>query len=186
MNNSNINQPKRTLIPIFNPARPRNYFMRAAVCGNGHVFSAGLEPDNDLNSSNYVPIPKYCQSCGADFFSDCPNCNSMIPGHFYSPYRFYPPEYQLHYFCGECSKPFPWAGQEQILMNLQNVLLKEIVDPALRMELKKRFAELIAEDRDASKRKLAALIKDKAGEVFNSPPVQLAITEAIKALFRSI
>lgn len=186
MNNSNINQPKRALIPIFNPTLQRNYFMRAAVCGNGHIFSAGLEPDNDSNSSNYVPIPKYCQSCGADFFSDCPNCNSMIPGYFYSPERLYPPEYELHYFCGECSKPFPWAGQEQILMNLQNVVLKEIVDPGLRMELKKRFAELIAEDRDVPKRRIAALIKEKAGEVFNSPSVQLAITEAIKALFRSI
>ena len=70
-------------------------------------------------------------------------------------------------------------------MNLQNVLLKEINDPALRMELKKKFAELVAEDQEAARKKIWESIKDKAGAVFNAPVVQVAVREVIKALFRN-
>lgn len=185
MSESNNNFPKRTHIPSLNPMQSMNHFMRAAACGNGHLFSAGIEPDNNPSSRNYIPIPKYCLTCGADLFSDCPNCQNMIPGYFYSHGQIYPPEFQLHSFCGECSNPFPWVGPEQILMNLQNVLLKEINDPALRMELKKKFAELVAEDQEAARKKIWESIKDKAGAVFNAPVVQVAVREVIKALFRN-
>lgn len=186
MENSNNYQPHRTFRPTSHMNLPANHFKRAALCSNGHLFSAMIEPMNSPEMPGYIPIPNFCQQCGSSIHSDCPNCGVMINGVFYSPTTIYPSEYFLHYFCGSCAKPFPWAGQEEILMNLQNVLLKEIIDPALRMELKRKFAELIAEDQEVKKKKIAGLIKDKAGEVFNSPPVQLAITEAIKALFRNI
>ncbi len=187
MNNSNNFEPHRTFAPMSHLNLPDNHFKRAALCSNGHLFSAMIEPLNAPEARGYIPIPNFCQQCGSSMHTDCPNCGVMISGVFYSQTTIYPSEYFLHYFCGNCSKPFPWAGTEQIILNFQNVLLNEVTDPALRLELKELIADLMDSrgDEKGLKRNWD-LITRKANKFLQSPLVQTALTEAIKALFKSL
>jgi len=163
-----------------------NHFKRAAVCSNGHLFSAMLEQNNVPSNPGYVPIPNFCHICGSPLHSDCPNCGNMINGIFYNTSVLYPSDYYLHFFCETCSKPFPWAGRDQIILNFQNVLLNEITDPALRLDLKELLAELLkTKDDDDKRRRIWDSITTKASKFLKSPLIETALKEVIKALFKS-
>jgi hypothetical protein len=75
----------------------------AQVCLNGHGVN------DSTNASPEFSRP-YCEQCGAQTITNCPSCNTPIPGEYHVPgvvaigFRYHAPA-----FCGQCGQPYPWT-----------------------------------------------------------------------------
>ena len=125
-------------------------YLCAAICLNGHEINSCLDDPKCEE--------KFCQKCGAQVITECPNCKKPIRGHLDdidSPLR----NYQIPKYCLYCGKPFPWT------------------ESAL-----KAANELITEDdnlSDIDKGKLSECLPDIIAE---TPRTQLAATRIKKSI----
>ncbi len=76
------------------------------VCTNGHMITStlGSHPENGMS---------YCDKCGAQTISTCPECNTNIKGE--STYEnvlvISATAIPIPQFCHHCGHPYPWANK---------------------------------------------------------------------------
>jgi hypothetical protein len=75
----------------------------AQICRNGHVITAGLTLSPELGR-------RYCEKCGAETISACPECGTNIRGYYSVPGVIAIPRFGKPAFCPDCGKPFPWTA----------------------------------------------------------------------------
>ena len=113
----------------------------AAICGQGHVVS----PD-----TNYLEATIFCETCGAQVHTRCPECEVTIPGLVYTvlPYGTRKPagSYRRPGFCGACGTPFPWVERAELISELINQLDEEDLTPAQRLEVREELEALADPD----------------------------------------
>jgi hypothetical protein len=79
----------------------RSTYDTAQVCVNGHVINASAASSPEFNQ-------KFCDKCGLETLTSCPECNAPIKGHLRGSLaiNYNPPK-----FCGECGKAFAWTSR---------------------------------------------------------------------------
>lgn len=107
----------------------------SAVCRRGHVCSYRVvDPDKRLESTDASRTPSpwgfaaavakevdpFCGTCGAEVLCACEECGRAIPevNLLSGPRKPRP-------FCRNCGQPFPWAGREERIHALLNVIDQE-------------------------------------------------------------
>lgn len=72
----------------------------ALICLNGHVINSMLRASPEPGGTT-----KFCQECGSETVSTCPNCHTDIRGHELGTLVFYyAPKY-----CHNCGAPYFWT-----------------------------------------------------------------------------
>src|SRR6266852_1264096 len=97
----NMRRP-RLLHPEYRPDSERSTYDTAQVCVNGHVINASAVSSPEFNQ-------KFCDKCGAETLTSCPDCNAPIRGHIRGSLAissYVPPK-----FCGECGEALPWTSR---------------------------------------------------------------------------
>lgn len=100
------------------------YYQTAQICTNGHIITGNYDISNESHQN-------FCDKCGSETITSCPNCNSKIRGHYKVEGVAYlgssmksPPSY-----CYNCGKPYPWTESSlksaQELLELEDILSKE-------------------------------------------------------------
>ena len=126
----------------------------AQICLNGHVITdrARRAPER---------MQKFCKNCGEPTITDCPNCKTLIRGHYQvegvitvSGHGPTAPS-----FCHECGKAYPWTEQK--------------LEAA--WELADELEELSDEEKEKLKQNLKDLVRD-------TPKTELATTRVKKIL----
>lgn len=122
----------------------RSYYGSAAICRRGHVATSdfGLSPERASNR---------CRVCGAEIIRACPNqdCQRPIRGAYHIPgviglgEEYSPPD-----FCEDCGEPFPWLSRQGRIFLLQDMLDREEIDPAARLEAQEQLEALTNPDLD--------------------------------------
>lgn len=80
-----------------------DYYDIAQVCMNGHVTNSRAMSDPQRSQD-------YCDKCGKETITECPQCGMNIKGYHHCNVVFLgsepdpPPS-----FCHACGKPFPWT-----------------------------------------------------------------------------
>lgn len=75
---------------------------KAYICLNGHdlCYEEGIESDI------------YCQQCGKEVITRCPNCKTNIKGPYIpdvnDEYYFF--QYSIPRYCPSCGSPYPWTA----------------------------------------------------------------------------
>ena len=115
---------------------------RAAICGQGHVVS----PD-----TKYLEATTFCETCGAEVHTRCPDCEVTIPGLVYTVLPFSGTrkpagDYRRPGFCGNCGTPFPWIERAELIAELINKLDDEDIAPAKRLEVREELEALADPD----------------------------------------
>jgi hypothetical protein len=77
-------------------------YHQAQVCMNGHVVTAYYDSQSEHRR-------KFCEVCGAETITDCPSCESPIPGRWAAAGGFYTSPYHPPAHCGACGAAFPWT-----------------------------------------------------------------------------
>lgn len=91
---SSSNEPK---IPI----QPNNYDT-AQICPNGHVINDVSERFPQFNK-------KFCEMCGEETLTECPNCSTAIRGSYHSEGRLSVSDYSPPAYCYSCGSALPWT-----------------------------------------------------------------------------
>src|SRR4051812_39384273 len=71
------------------------------VCRNGHKITGEAK-------ANPEDLVKRCPKCGAETITQCPACQSDIPGYRHLAGIFSEDDTQPPAFCHNCGRPFPW------------------------------------------------------------------------------
>ncbi len=71
----------------------------AQICLNGHVANSSSQGFPQFNK-------KFCDKCGAQTITECPNCHTPIQGSYRESMSF---GYEAPRFCFNCGRPFPWT-----------------------------------------------------------------------------
>lgn len=74
----------------------------AQICMNGHVVNDSVKAYPQHNK-------KFCDRCGAETITTCPNCKSNIQGEYHVEGVVALSNYKAPAFCQNCGKPFPWT-----------------------------------------------------------------------------
>ena len=121
----------------------------AKVCLNGHP----LVTVTPLSSK------EYCEKCGSEMISKCPNCNSIIKEWHYNGIAFLgTPSFEPPMYCKSCGKPYPWtkaALEATSLMIQEDAELSELE----RKNLEEALPDIISE---TPKTKVASIRVKKA------------------------
>ena len=100
------------------------------------------------NAQSALYTPR-CATCGAETLTDCPNCHTMIRGHYVVPGVIgLGGEYEAPDFCADCGSPFPWASREARVFELMNLLDAEHLDSATELAVREQLEALAAQDVD--------------------------------------
>lgn len=85
------------------------------VCLNGHQITDAVKRTPDETR-------KHCPDCGAKTITNCPECDSTIPGYtFYDPIIGGGDIASVPSHCHNCGSPFPWTKRnETIVSEIQN------------------------------------------------------------------
>lgn len=94
----------------------------AQVCINGHIITDSMQVDPKFDQN-------FCDSCGADLISECPNCKAYIRGRCYIPNIMGSNVVHLHNtrpFCYQCGQPYPWLDAKlkaarELAQELENI-----------------------------------------------------------------
>lgn len=106
----------------------------AQVCLNGHVITSMLRMKPERGKG-------FCDKCGKETISRCPNCNQLIQGSYFGGaihVAFYkPPNY-----CYKCGKPFPWTEAK---LKAAKELVDELTNltPTEQEQLKKSLDDIV-------------------------------------------
>ena len=114
-------------------------YMPAAVCRRGHTIA------QDATSH---PPSSHCKRCGAVVLTACPGCGQMIHGYYRIPGVFYSQTYEPPKFCHACGSPYPWAGRQERIYQLQNLLDEEQLDEADALIVREQLEALLNADLD--------------------------------------
>lgn len=76
----------------------------AQICHNGHVVNASTKRFPKHNRD-------YCEDCGAESITSCPDCGSPIPGTYHVEGHIGSSDYETPSFCGDCGEPYPWMAE---------------------------------------------------------------------------
>lgn len=93
-------------------------FSSAQYCINGHTIITNMSHPN-LKSD-------FCSKCGAKTITECPKCQSFIPGDMHVVGYIYSNRQDRYYprkrpsFCPNCGTPYPWT--EKAIANLKSSL----------------------------------------------------------------
>ena len=118
------------------------------ICTNGH----SIIERHPLKST------EYCEKCGAELISKCPNCNSAIKEWHINAVVTYTPEFEKPSYCRSCGKPYPWTSaaiEATALMIQEDAELSELE----RQNLEASLPDIIVE---TPKTKLATIRIQKA------------------------
>jgi hypothetical protein len=139
----------------------------ATVCRRGHEQQITLTaaPTGDLG---------FCNECGASVIGRCPACGVRIRGMeggligAMTPYL--PPK-----FCDGCGEPLPWAGRQDYIYQLENLLDVEEIDQPTRLlvleDLERLRMEVdLGEDKQAE---IWKRIKDRAPGLFTGSAMKI-------------
>ncbi len=77
-------------------------FLTAQICVNGHMITSSLETSPELSA-------RFCDRCGAETISECPQCRASIRGYFHVDGVVSLNETRVRAFCHECGNPYPWT-----------------------------------------------------------------------------
>lgn len=94
------------------------------VCENGHGINDSYYRNPEFNT-------KFCTSCGASTFKNCPNCNQDIQGdyHVEGVIDFGAGPTPVPNICKHCGKDFPWRSKKKALS--KNITKKDKDDIVL-------------------------------------------------------
>lgn len=113
----------------------------AQICINGHVINSRAQSNPERNQ-------KFCDICGEQTITECPQCKNPIRGNYHVPgvlaigFEYIPPK-----FCHNCGKPYTWT--EMKLRTAQELADEvENLTPAERDILKLSLDELVRDTPD--------------------------------------
>lgn len=113
------------------------YYDTAQVCLNGHMVNSSYQSMPEFNE-------RFCNKCGTQTITQCPDCKSPIRGNYECENVIAPGPSKPNSFCHECGKPYPWTER-----GLEAA--KELAD---------EFETLNSVERDELKKSLDELVKD--------------------------
>jgi len=74
----------------------------AQVCLNGHMINSSAQSLPQHNSP-------FCDKCGAKTITQCPKCNTRIPGYYHVPGVVgFLGEDKPRNYCHQCGAAYPW------------------------------------------------------------------------------
>ncbi len=73
----------------------------AQICLNGHIITSAYNKNSSTRR-------KFCSSCGAPTITNCPDCNTLIPGDYINGSQYRKLTVAPAY-CHGCGKPYPWT-----------------------------------------------------------------------------
>ena len=76
------------------------------VCLNGHVI-------NDRMNKYPKDNKNFCDKCGVKTITECPKCNTPIPGVWHEPYFEMSITLPAPDFCDNCGIALPWSHKEK-------------------------------------------------------------------------
>lgn len=146
------------------------------ICLNGHQLTDCADWTE--------PVSGFCKKCGKKLIDSCPNCHSIIEGHYHvdgvailGRRSVLVPKY-----CEKCGKPFPWT--EASIKALENLLTLSQLDQQEQNELKDAIPDLVS---DTPQTKLAAYKWKKFGkpilDVAKDILVNVASEATVKMLY---
>jgi hypothetical protein len=83
--------------------RNQSWFDTALICENGHVRTSILKTSPEAYA-------KFCNECGAETLSRCPNCQADIRGAYHVPGVLGLFEYHAPKYCHACGNAYPWTA----------------------------------------------------------------------------
>jgi hypothetical protein len=112
----------------------------AAVCKRGHLITQ--------DATDYPATPR-CKECGAKVITTCPSCGDIVRGYHDVPYGYLDMrDYSPPTFCHNCGDPYPWAGRQARIDELQNRLDDQELDPADELVVREQLEALLDPDLD--------------------------------------
>ena len=85
----------------------------AKICTNGHISVETLP----------LRTREFCETCGAEMMSNCPNCGSTIKEwHYYGIVVGSKPKLNKPMYCKSCGKPYPWT---QAALEATSLMIQE-------------------------------------------------------------
>lgn len=109
-----------------------NYY-NAYICKRGHVVSIWKEIDNS-----------YCQICGTEIYSKCPNCGAPFRGDDKDQIIHNVKSYKRPLCCYNCGKPLPWT-QETLDNAVDALSLDQDLDNETKELIRSAIPDLIME-----------------------------------------
>ncbi len=156
----------------------RSEFDIAQVCTNGHLITGALVRSPEFGK-------KFCDRCGAETISKCPNCGQPIQGYYIGGLSF--GTYTPPNFCPNCSKPFPWL---ELKLKAAKDLTNEIenLNETEREQLKKSLDEIVSDTAQTTVaatrfKKLVAKSGKFAANAFKEILVDIASEAAKKVIW---
>ena len=150
-------------------------YTHAAICRRGHLES--------LDMSVWAPSPR-CTTCGAVVLQSCPQCQARIRGLRRGSGAVLP-HWEAPPFCDNCGSPFPWAGREARIYQLQNLLDEEELDPADDLVVREQLQSLLNADLDEKEqvkrwKRIASKAPGFLDKAASQPIVQSLASTAVK------
>lgn len=107
------------------------YYGIAQICLNGHCITDSAE-------SNPEHKQNFCDQCGAQTITECPECNAAIRGYYHTPGVISLIGYDVPSYCYNCGKPYPWT-----LSALESAAMLIEEDEKLDTELQGKVVETL-------------------------------------------
>lgn len=92
------------------------YYHTSQICMNGHVITDSY----DKHPEHGMP---FCDICGKQTITQCPNCSASIRGDYESGVCCICFTTPAPAYCYNCGKPFPWT--EENISSMKELLLLE-------------------------------------------------------------
>jgi len=93
----------------------------AQICKNGHLINDSVKRPPEYNKN-------FCDKCGAQTITKCPNCSFEIQGrdHRVSIVGGGSTYYPIRAFCPNCGRPYPWTkakiqAAQELTQELENI-----------------------------------------------------------------
>jgi hypothetical protein len=138
----------------------------AQICLNGHVVNDSVNAYPQHNK-------KFCDRCGAETITICPNCKSNIQGEYHVEGVPVLGHYKAPAFCHNCGKPFPWTERK--------------IQAA--KELAQEIENLSNDDKDILTQSIDDLVKDTPGAMLAATRFKKIVSKTSKPVvdaFRDI
>jgi hypothetical protein len=114
-------------------------------------------------------------------------CNARIRGRYFTPnvislgQTYSPPD-----FCDSCATPFPWAGRQARIYQLQNLLEEEQLETATELQVREQLDALLDPELDEKEqtrrwKRIKASAPGFLDRAAAQPIVETLITAAIKS-----
>lgn len=149
----------------------------AAICRRGHVRAVEDPRSTDMYSPSLAErASKFCHLCGARVLLECPGCAAYVVVSV--PYMT--GDYEPRPFCDQCGITLPWAGRDDQIHALENILDEQEIDEGDRRLAQQLLEELRqAPDSEDQEVKLWARFKGLAPKVWDvGRPVLLDLISA--------